>query len=201
MKQLIATTANILFDQPASGVFDAFLFSVHAAGYHVTASDPIVGTISLDTGPSSYHWMGQTLYCQVLPEGDRSSKLIIGSTWRKTPGSNKMYYSAKEAKELIHSLVDATAKRLGEPPKVIQIERKGCFIATAAAGHHHPHVVELCQFRDNWLLQQKWGPTFVQWYYRNGFHVAIGIAKSRLLQRVVFYFVVKPILILSRLLK
>jgi hypothetical protein len=44
-----------------------------------------------------------------------------------------------------------------------------CFIATATMGSYdHPEVMELRNFRENWILEKKWGAGFVDWYYHYG---------------------------------
>jgi len=58
--------------------------------------------------------------------------------------------------------------------KQLSNERKaGCFIATACFGdENHPTVIALRLFRDEKLSQSKLGNTFIDWYYRNGPHLA-----------------------------
>lgn len=78
----------------------------------------------------------------------------------------------------------------------------GCFIATATMSNYdHPVVVELRQFRDNWLLKRNWGKKFTHWYYQKGPKAAKVIEKSNLLRLVSFYFIVKPLQLLTRKLK
>lgn len=75
----------------------------------------------------------------------------------------------------------------------------GCFIATATMNDYdHPVVVELRQFRDNWLLKINWGKKFTHWYYQHGPKAAKVIEKSKLLRLASFYFIVKPLQLLTR---
>ncbi|WP_396188500.1 CFI-box-CTERM domain-containing protein [Flavobacterium sp.] len=75
-----------------------------------------------------------------------------------------------------------------------------CFIATATMGSYdHPEVMELRNFRDNWILKQQWGDRFVDWYYHYGAIAAKSIEKSFVLKKVSYLLVVKPLYILSKL--
>lgn len=77
-----------------------------------------------------------------------------------------------------------------------------CFIATATMGSYdNPMVMELRYFRDNWILQKKWGNSFVRWYYVNGAIVAKFIEKSFVLKKLSYILIVKPLVFLSRFLK
>ena len=77
-----------------------------------------------------------------------------------------------------------------------------CFIATATMGSYdHPVVIELRNFRDNWILQKSWGEKFVNWYYKYGSYVARFIKGSSLLKKLSYYTIVKPLVIISRKLK
>lgn len=78
----------------------------------------------------------------------------------------------------------------------------GCFIATAAMGNYdHPVVIDLRFFRDNWLLKRPWGINFTNWYYDNGPKAANVIEKSKLLRTVTFLFVVKPLQVITKIVK
>ena len=75
-----------------------------------------------------------------------------------------------------------------------------CFIATATMGDYdHPDVVRLRRFRDAWILKQTWGSDFVKWYYKNGQKPAEIIRDNKLLKLISYLFIVKPLLVLSRI--
>jgi hypothetical protein len=77
-----------------------------------------------------------------------------------------------------------------------------CFIATAAMGdYNHPVVMDLRMFRDNWLLKRNWGVQFTNWYYTHGPKAANFIGKSTLMKKITFYFIVKPLQVLTKNLK
>ena len=78
----------------------------------------------------------------------------------------------------------------------------GCFIATAALGSYdHSQVIELRHFRDEWILTKNWGAGFVKWYYHYGAIAAKFIEKSFTLRKLSYLFIVKPLVILSRIVK
>jgi hypothetical protein len=80
--------------------------------------------------------------------------------------------------------------------------KKGCFIATAAMGdYNHPVVIDLRLFRNNWLLKRKWGVKFTNWYYTHGPKAARVIEKSLVLKKLTFIIIVKPIQLLTKILK
>ena len=75
-----------------------------------------------------------------------------------------------------------------------------CFIATATMGsYNHPDVVELRIFRDNWILKQNWGSRFVKNYYYYGEKIAKTIEHNLLLKTISYYLVVKPLVVISRI--
>jgi hypothetical protein len=77
-----------------------------------------------------------------------------------------------------------------------------CFIATATMGDYdHSQVIELRNFRDNWILEKSWGDSFVKWYYQYGSIVAKYIESSFLLKKISYFFIVKPLVYLARMLK
>jgi hypothetical protein len=82
-------------------------------------------------------------------------------------------------------------------------EKKGnCFIATAAMGdYNHPVVIDLRQFRDNWLLKRNWGIRFTNWYYSYGPYAAKRIEKSNSLKVISYILIVKPLQLITKKLR
>jgi hypothetical protein len=79
---------------------------------------------------------------------------------------------------------------------------KRCFIATATLNNeNHPVVVDLREFRDQWLLRRKWGYTFVDWYYKTSPFYANIIRKSSTLRLISYMLIVAPIHRIIRLTK
>lgn len=80
--------------------------------------------------------------------------------------------------------------------------RSSCFIATATMGDiNDPKVMELRTFRDEWILKKAWGEHFVRWYYVHGKRAAKFIEKRTVLKKLSYYFIIHPLLVISRLLK
>ncbi len=65
--------------------------------------------------------------------------------------------------------------------------------------YDHPVVMELRQFRDNWILRKSWGENFVKWYYKYGAVVADFIKNKYFLKLLSYLLIVKPLLYLSRI--
>lgn len=93
-------------------------------------------------------------------------------------------------------------KKINPSYEAPEIKKSGCFIATSAMGSYdHPLVVELRLFRDHWILKQKWGKSFVNWYYTYGAMAAKFIDKSIVLKKISYIFIVKPLYYISKLVK
>lgn len=81
----------------------------------------------------------------------------------------------------------------------VKVKNPGCFIATAALGdYNHPIVMDLRLFRDNWLLKREWGVQFTSWYYTHGPKAASVIEKSTVLKKLTFFFIVKPLQVITK---
>ena len=63
--------------------------------------------------------------------------------------------------------------------------KSGCFIATATMGDYdHPAVLQLREFRDQYLLKRDWGKTFTKYYYKFGPYPAKVISRSNFLKKI-----------------
>jgi tetratricopeptide (TPR) repeat protein len=104
-------------------------------------------------------------------------------------------------------ILESTVSRLQEiwnelEPDTVPKNKSGCFIATAAMGdYNHPVVIELRQFRDEWLLKKNWGISFTNWYYIHGPKAASIIEKSNILKAITFFFIIKPLQKITQLVK
>ena len=104
-------------------------------------------------------------------------------------------YAKERISEIKSTKIMVETKEKNEP-------KKGCFIATATMGDYdHPVVMDLRMLRDNWLLKRDWGVKFTNWYYTHGPKAAKYIEKSILLRKLSFLFIVKPIHLITKILK
>jgi hypothetical protein len=126
----------------------------------------------------------------ILPDKIDGSKLII----EKLSKVSNMDWS-----EVINQHKNKL-KSLGY--EVPSNNKVGCFIATATMGaYDHPTVVDLRLFRDNWLLKRQWGISFTNWYYTHGPKAARVIEKSYVLRKVTFFIIIKPLQLLTKIVK
>lgn len=85
------------------------------------------------------------------------------------------------------------------PAAVSSGSSSGCFIATAAYGSYlDPHVKALRDFRDDVLLQNRFGTAFVKFYYKYSPPIADYIAQHGTL-RLIFRFLLTPVILLVKL--
>ena len=69
-----------------------------------------------------------------------------------------------------------------------------CFIATATMGDYdHPIVMDLRNFRDNWIMKKKWGSSFVRFYYKYGRYPANFISRKNWRKKISYHLIVKPL--------
>lgn len=74
-----------------------------------------------------------------------------------------------------------------------------CFVITAAMGDAmHPFVIELQEFRSSYLVRRRWGRLAIRVYLRVGPPCASVIARHVLIQKVVYFGIVYPSLLISR---
>ncbi|MEI9934803.1 MAG: CFI-box-CTERM domain-containing protein [Ferruginibacter sp.] len=81
----------------------------------------------------------------------------------------------------------------------LQQSNGACFIATAVYGSYYaPEVLELRKFRDEVLLLNSVGRSFVRLYYQTSPFFASLIAKSKIVKAAVRYILLQPILSMIR---
>lgn len=108
---------------------------------------------------------------------------------------NKLIFQQKKNQKDISSVAPLISSEESKPAGK-------CFIATATMGSYdHPKVMELRDFRDNWILQKSWGQQFVKHYYYYGKKIATRIESNMFLKEVSYILIVKPLVVLSRILK
>ena len=126
-----------------------------------------------------------------IRKGSGSTKVLLnikGNDIRKGSGSKVLYNSAETLSKI--QLV-AVLYALGE---IKGSGKGGCFIATATMeDYNHPVVMQLREFRDQYLLERNWGKKFTKYYYKFGPYPAKVISKSNLLKKVSYVFIVKPL--------
>jgi hypothetical protein len=59
--------------------------------------------------------------------------------------------------------------------------------------YDHPVVLDLRLFRDNWLLNRKWGNEFINCYYKYSPKAAEFIEKNYYLKIISYHFFIKPL--------
>jgi len=76
----------------------------------------------------------------------------------------------------------------------------GCFIATATTGdYNHPTVMQLRIFRDNTLENYNLGRKFIQFYYKNSPPIANYISEKKVLKKLLYFTIIKPLSVFSKL--
>ena len=86
-------------------------------------------------------------------------------------------------------------------PNAPSSSNSSCFIATAATGDiNHSSVIQLRHFRDSVLLNYPLGQKFIEEYYKYSPALADKLRKNYILKKFTYYFVVKPISSITRLL-
>lgn len=73
------------------------------------------------------------------------------------------------------------------------VTKKSCFVATAACQScDHPVVVDLRNFRDQYLTNNQYGRKFIMFYYKYGPKMA-NVLKNNFTRIFVLKFIIKPI--------
>lgn len=78
-------------------------------------------------------------------------------------------------------------------PIVEKQQADACFVVTATMGDfNHPDVIALRRFRDDWILMQPGGRSFISAYYRVGPLIASWIEKTVIRRRISYRLIVRP---------
>jgi len=103
----------------------------------------------------------------------------------------------KKKRELQKANITVTTTLIAEKK-----DKSNCFIATATLGNeNHPIIIDLRNFRDNWLLKRSWGRTFIKFYYKNGPKTAKVISKNSIARIIILWTLIKPVHYITRKLK
>jgi hypothetical protein len=105
----------------------------------------------------------------------------------KTDGTYSISFSIPEVEEGILQVISGYGDNaVNKNLTITSAPVDECFIATAAYGSKfQPSVALLRAFRDKYLLTNKWGKSFVAFYYRNSPPVAAMIANNETLKAMV----------------
>lgn len=145
--------------------------------------------------------------CDTAPDPERCGKAIREIDALVRHSSENMNYltehedaggAYQRLMKMRENLLE-TAKNLDPnftPDTVVQSRgrQSKCFVVTATYGHrHHPTVARFRRFRDQVLLEYSLGRALVSVYYVVGPYAALGIERSRLLQKATRWALVEPV--------
>lgn len=125
------------------------------------------------------------LKAMVLPEKATNKKIIWSSSNKEvaTVDETGKVTAIKEGLAMITAATEDGSKT-ATCETAVKIDE--CFIATAAYGSKfEPAVVLLRHFRDDYLLNNKFGKSFVEFYYKHSPPIAKFIAHSAVLKNIV----------------
>ena len=118
---------------------------------------------------------------------------ISGNQIKKGAGGSTLYTTSQS---LNNMQLGAVLYALDEIPNLGAkgSGKSGCFIATATMGNYdHPVVIQLSQFRDQYLTKYNWGNKFIKYYNFLSPYPAKIISKNNLLKKVSYLIIVKPL--------
>ena len=118
---------------------------------------------------------------------------ISGNQIKRGTGSTTLYTNSGSLNNI---QLGAILYALGEIPNSgsKSLGKKGCFIATATMGNYdHPVVIQLSQFRDQYLIKHNWGKKFIKYYNILSPYPAKIISKNNLLKIVSYFIIVQPL--------
>lgn len=188
-KSITAIEKNALCKHPLSlFLFIFFLVtctSFNAAAVNVRLAwdpspEPLVTGYRLYYGPSSGN------YTNVVDAGNGTDCTVTGLDGGTTYYFAATAYTATGGESAFSNVASLTTP--GSAPSSSGSPGSGgggggCFIAAAAWGSEFaPEVIALREFRDRWLLTNRPGRAFVEWYYRVSPDIAAFIAEHESLR-------------------
>ena len=136
--------------------------------------------------------------CIVSGSGEDYSRWEQNQSKEFKERSNRIYTSSDQSLSFPENSSEKDSSIVNKP--LTEKKSGPCFIATATMGDYdHPTVIELRDFRDNWILKKSWGDSFVKWYYHYGEIAAKKIENNTALRKISYWFIVKPLYVLSKL--
>jgi hypothetical protein len=173
--------------------------------YKITSTNDIFNSFTLE----ALEFLSLGVFIDINLTEISEKRTEVNIEIRRKVGAFDQAHEIRKANDHISTIIDHLSKLIGKTDSEFEeiiknkpVEKSGCFIATAAMGdYNHPDVVELRNFRDNWLLKREWGKSFTKWYYQNGPIAAKVIEKSTILKKTTFYLVVKPLKYITKNLK
>ena len=108
-------------------------------------------------------------------------------------------FNKEDFKTWLESLEDQEVKSYIIKRSKAATDNSRCFVATATMGdNNHPIVIDLREFRDNWLLKRNWGIRFTEHYYKHGPKFSKVIKHSTLIRRFVYFMVIQPLWMITK---
>ena len=132
---------------------------------------------------------------------------IEGVSYRDPYDNNisKVWHLSQQYESMMRTRLKSAADKLQilDPdyasPTVEVKKPDACFVVTATMGDaDHPTVQFMRRFRDDWIMQQTWGPKFVKSYYEYGPIIANFIGQSLWLRKLSFVLIVAPAAFVAR---
>ena len=171
---------------PASGRLDLIWEPVAGAnGYRIYYSADGIAGEPVSLGKESSHSLtglqngvAYTVAVSALTQKQYFLSVVAVNSLAMTGAATldaaiKSEYAAEQTVALGEVLESAKSDEVIATPEALQaypqLANEGCFIATAAFGYYDAGaVLPLRQFRDQYLLVNTAGRSFVRWYYREG---------------------------------
>ncbi len=130
---------------------------------------------------------------------------ISGKNLRSEPDEKFCGEFQKHSRQFYNNVYDSALyleSLAATPPKTEEKSKSGCFVATSCYGNYdHPVVMELRNFRDEYLETSTAGRAFLRSYYQWSPTIASFVAKNGILKTLSRVLVVAPAVMIARTVK